>query len=123
MGGAAGEGAGGGWAGGRLGVHSGLPHGAVLLEVKGHYSTAALIHEDMGAGSSLTSLTSLELCACIKVTDQGLRALSILRALTTLNLWQCPNVTAAGAVQALRSAHRWTITLHPFHTYTQSSRA
>jgi hypothetical protein len=52
--------------------------------------------------SSLTTLNTLRLRGN-NVTSEVLRALSNLTALTTLNLWGCPNLTAA-AKQALRTA-------------------
>jgi hypothetical protein len=72
----------------------------VLLKVK--WGRSVLTDEALRAVSSLPALTSLILFNCEKVTDVGVRALSILPALTTLNLRDCPNVTAAG-VQALRN--------------------
>ena len=59
--------------------------------------------EGLRALSSLTALTTLDLIHCPNVTSEGLRALSSLTALTTLTLYGCNNVTAA-AKQALRTA-------------------
>jgi hypothetical protein len=60
--------------------------------------------EGVRAVSDLPALTSLSLrnCNCINVTDVGIRALSSLPALKSLDLRDCPKATAAG-VQALRS--------------------
>ena len=55
------------------------------------------------AVSSFTALTSLNLNWCSQVTDEGLQTLSTLAALFTLELYCCPNLTAA-AKQALRTA-------------------
>ena len=52
--------------------------------------------------SNLAALTSLDLCWC-NLTDEVLQTLSSLTALSTLNLLDCPNVTAAGE-QALCTA-------------------
>jgi Leucine-rich repeat (LRR) protein len=51
--------------------------------------------------SNLPALTELDL-SFSNVTDQALQALRSLRTLTSLNLYECENVTAAG-VQALRN--------------------
>jgi hypothetical protein len=51
--------------------------------------------------SNCTALKSLDLRG-IKLTDEGVRALSSLPALTSIDLRDCSKVTAAG-VQALRS--------------------
>ena len=59
--------------------------------------------EGLRALSSLTALSTLDLCGCLNVSDEVLRALSSLTALTTLDLRYCPNVTAA-AKQALRTS-------------------
>jgi hypothetical protein len=61
-----------------------------------------LTDEGMRAVSSLTALTSLDIAHCFKVTNAGVRALRSLPALTSLNIRWCPMVTAAG-VQALRN--------------------
>jgi F-box/leucine-rich repeat protein 14 len=60
-----------------------------------------LTDEALRALSNLPALTTLHLRG-IKVTDAGVLALSSLPALTSLDLRYCNNVTAAG-VQALRS--------------------
>jgi hypothetical protein len=52
--------------------------------------------------SSLTALTELDL-GCCPVSAEGLQTLSTLTALTSLNLCFCYKVTAA-AKQALRTA-------------------
>jgi Leucine-rich repeat (LRR) protein len=57
--------------------------------------------EGLRAVSSLPALTELDL-RYTKVTDQTLQALRSLRTLTSLNLQHCKNMTAAG-VQALRN--------------------
>jgi hypothetical protein len=72
----------------------------VLLKVK--WGRSVLTDEALRAVSSLPALTSLILFNCEKVTDVGVRVLSILPTLTTLNLHDCPNVTAAG-MQTLRN--------------------
>jgi uncharacterized membrane protein len=53
--------------------------------------------------SGLSALTSLDLEFCINMTDEGLQTLSPLTALSTINLYSCPDVSAA-AKQALRTA-------------------
>jgi hypothetical protein len=53
--------------------------------------------------SSLTALTTLDLSVNRHVSDEVLRALSCLTALTSLGLLGCNKVTAA-AKQALRTA-------------------
>jgi F-box/leucine-rich repeat protein 14 len=58
--------------------------------------------EGIRAVSICNALTSLNLYACYGVTDAGVRALSSLPALTSLDLRYCYKVTAAG-VQALRN--------------------
>jgi hypothetical protein len=58
--------------------------------------------EGLRAVSGLTTLTTLNLGGC-NVTDEGLQTLSTLAALFTLELYCCPNLTAA-AKQALRTA-------------------
>jgi hypothetical protein len=52
--------------------------------------------------SSLPALTWLNICYCIELTDQALRAVSSLPSLTFIDLTGCDRVTAAG-VQALRN--------------------
>jgi hypothetical protein len=47
--------------------------------------------------AQFTSLTSLNLYNCIKVTDKRVAALASLTALTSLNLYSCKNVTNEGA--------------------------
>ena len=63
---------------------------------------AALTDEGVRAVSNLRALTSLNIICCDKVTDAGVLAVSHLPALTSLNLIGCDKVTAAG-VQALRN--------------------
>jgi hypothetical protein len=46
--------------------------------------------------SSVSSLTSLHLVGCGKVTDEGVRTMSNLIALTSLNLCGCREVTDEG---------------------------
>jgi hypothetical protein len=72
----------------------------VSLEVKGG-TWGVLTDEGLRAVSSLPALTELDL-SYSNVTDQALQVLRSLRTLTSLILYECENVTAAG-VQALRS--------------------
>jgi hypothetical protein len=60
-----------------------------------------LTDEGLRAVSSITALTELNL-GCSNVTDHTLLAMRNIRTLTSLDLTECENVTAAG-VQALRS--------------------
>jgi hypothetical protein len=55
------------------------------------------------AVSGMRALTSLYLYGCYNITNEGVLALSSLPALTHLDLRYCRKVTAAG-VQALRSS-------------------
>jgi hypothetical protein len=52
--------------------------------------------------SSCTALVSLHLCSLVKLSDKALRAVSCITSLTSLDLRGCSKVTAAG-VQALRN--------------------
>ena len=72
----------------------------VSIEFKGD-AWGVLTDEGLRAVSNLRALTELDPLNC-EVTDAGVRALSILPALTSLDLRGCWKVTAAG-VQALRS--------------------
>jgi hypothetical protein len=72
----------------------------VSLEVKGG-TWGVLTEEGLQAVSSLPALTKLDL-SYSNVTDQALQVLRSLRTLTSLILYECENVTAAG-VQALRN--------------------
>jgi hypothetical protein len=56
----------------------------------------------VSSGEQLRRADVSHLGVCKKVTDVGVRALSSLPALATLDLRHCSKVTAAG-VQALRS--------------------
>jgi hypothetical protein len=66
----------------------------VSLEVK--YNGYYLTDEGMKAVSTLIGLTSLDLGYCDKVTDKGLLAVSSLTGLTSLNLCGCELVTDKG---------------------------
>jgi hypothetical protein len=62
-----------------------------------------LTDEALRAVSNLPAITSLDLTCCRSVTDEGVRA-SFLRSSPSCNLRRCPKVTAAG-VQALDRIH------------------
>jgi F-box/leucine-rich repeat protein 2/20 len=76
----------------------------VSLEVKGTgLQTAALTDQGLRAVSSLAALTFLDLSYCVKVSDEGLRAVSSsCTTLKTLNLFACDKVTDEG-VRAVSS--------------------
>jgi hypothetical protein len=75
----------------------------VSLEVKGTGGqTAALTDEGVRSVSSLPALTFLNLSWCHNVTDEGMRAVSSCTALKSLNLFVCARVTDAG-VRAVSS--------------------
>ena len=57
---------------------------------------AALTDEGMRAVSSLPALTSLDLTDCDKVSNAGMRAVSNCSALTSLDLTRCFKVTVEG---------------------------
>jgi hypothetical protein len=79
----------------------------VLLEFKGGDGVNVLTDKGLRAVSNLHALTSLDLTYCYKVTDEGLWAVSNLPALTELNLTHCYNVTDE-ALQAVSSLHALT---------------
>jgi hypothetical protein len=57
---------------------------------------SALTDEGVQAVSSLRALTSLDLTGCVKITDEGVRAVSSCSAISSLNLSYCYQVTAEG---------------------------
>jgi hypothetical protein len=57
----------------------------VSLEMKGGIEARALTDEGLRAVSSLTALTSLDLYSCYLVMDEALQAVSSLPSLTTLD--------------------------------------
>jgi hypothetical protein len=67
----------------------------VSLEFKYEWRGQALTDEGLRAVSCLPALTSLDLSCCFKVTDVGMRAVSSL-PLTSLNLNSCRAVTDVG---------------------------
>mgnify|MGYP002176285075 CR=1 FL=1 len=79
---------------------SSLPLRSLLTELNIR-GCRKLTVEGLRAVSSLPALTELDL-SFSNVTDQTLLALRTVRTLTSLDLTECENVTAAG-VQALRS--------------------
>jgi hypothetical protein len=78
---------------------------AVSLRLLGGGDANALTDKGMRAVSSLTSLTSLNLTGCDKITDKGMRAVSSLPALKSLDLRCCRKVTDEGvrAVSNIRT--------------------
>jgi hypothetical protein len=76
----------------------------ISLEFKlvSNHTWNAMTDEGMRAVCRLTALTSLDLAWCVLVSDEGLRAVSSLPSLTFLNLTNCFRATGAG-VQALRN--------------------
>jgi hypothetical protein len=78
----------------------------VSLEVKGadYYHRGVLTNDELWSVPSVTGLAALTFyfSSCDKVTDEGLRAVSSLTGLTTLNLSCCKQVTDEG-LQALGS--------------------
>jgi hypothetical protein len=76
----------------------------ISLEFKlvSNHAWNAMTDEGMRTVCSLTALTTLDLAWCVLVSDEGLRAVSSLPSLTFLNLTNCIRVTGAG-VQALRN--------------------
>jgi hypothetical protein len=70
----------------------------VSLEVKkdDYYNSCFLTDKVLRAVSSLTGLTSLNLCFCQLLTDKGMLALSNLTGLASLNLSFCGLVTDEG---------------------------
>ena len=71
------------------------------VELSGWWFCYKVTDEGVRAVSTVPALTSLRLFGCY-ITNEGVLALSSLPALTHLNLRYCGYVTAAG-VQALRS--------------------
>ena len=65
-----------------------------------HYSLTLPAFKALG---NVSSLTSLKLSRCAKLTDEGLEELARLPALTSLHLTACPKVTAKG-LTALKTA-------------------
>ena len=59
----------------------------------------AMTDEGMRAVRNLTALTTLDLAWCVLVSAERLRALSSLTSLTFLDIRNCIRVTAAGAPQ------------------------
>ena len=55
--------------------------------------------------SSCTAMTSLNLHSCVKVADEGMRAVSSLTALTSLNLTCCREVSDEG-IRAVTASRR-----------------
>jgi hypothetical protein len=68
----------------------------VSLEMKQGGGFGVLTDESMRAVSNLPALTSLDISMCKLVTDDGVRAVSSCTALKTLNLHWCQLVTDAG---------------------------
>jgi hypothetical protein len=71
------------------------------LELKGGAGNG-VTDEGMRAVSSLTSITSLDISGCVLMTNEGLRAVSNLRALTCLDLTSCGRVTDAGVLAVIK---------------------
>jgi hypothetical protein len=66
----------------------------------------AMTDEGMRAVCSLTALTTLDLAWCVLVSDEGLRAvIRNLTALTVLNLPGCMHVTSEGLQAVSYCAH------------------
>jgi hypothetical protein len=63
-----------------------------------------LADKGLKAVSSLTGLTSLDLSYCPLVTDVGLQELTSLTALTTLTLWPGGSSTSKAGRDALKAA-------------------
>jgi hypothetical protein len=68
----------------------------VSLELKEKYGVSPLTDEALRAVSGLTALTFLDLTHCENVTDKGLRAVSSCSALTSLRVTCCKLLTDEG---------------------------
>jgi hypothetical protein len=66
------------------------------LELKPKYGVSALTDKGLRAVSNLPALTSLNIGFCEEVTDVGMRAVSSLPALTSLDIEGCMKVTDEG---------------------------
>ena len=69
-------------------------------EAYSHYSLSLRAFKALG---NVSSLTSLKLSGCARLTDKGLAELARLPALTSMHLTACPRVTAKG-LTALKTA-------------------
>jgi hypothetical protein len=68
----------------------------VSLELLKGSGYGVLTDEALRAVSSLPAITSLDLTLCVKVKDDGIRAVSSCTALTSLDLAHCYELTDEG---------------------------
>jgi hypothetical protein len=81
------------------------------LEMQNYEVTRVLTDAGVRSVSSLTALTSLNIGGCCKLTDEGMLAVSNLHALTSLDLTWCHQVTDEGmrAVSSLPALAKLTL--------------
>ena len=78
--------------------------------------TCKVTNEGLRAVSRLPALTSLDLTCCFKVTDEGLRAVSCRLTLTSLHLNRC-NITNEGLRAVSRLPALRSLNLTDCHRY------
>ena len=85
------------------------------------FQVASLTDDGLRAVGGLTALTELKLNDCSNITDAGLTELSSLSALTTLSLYGCTKVTDVG-LRNLSSLTALTELFLPFTSTTQAGQ-